>query len=691
MRGAIGSYRRAARLTGVLLASLLLLAGATANIYAEGPCLYTEDGRCIPAPGLSSEHAIATTNSPVARYPDRPHIQVQRRDDVSPEAFGALLRENGFVDVQGSLLPGWWRLAVPPDETPEQVLQQLRALPQVLAADLDRPLELGPAVSLDGNSLSASHPALTPDDTYYWLQWNLTQVNAPQAWDTTTGSPEVWVAVLDTGLDDSHPDRPAAYSMAYDYVNADNDPNDDHGHGTHVAGIVAARFNNGTGVVGICPQCEILVIKVLDENGVASESSVTDAIEYASYWGAANNKRTIINLSLGGPDYDRALEQAVARAQTRGALLVAASGNDGPGAPSFPALFGGVMAVAATNNDDQPASFSQYGEIAAPGKSIWSTVPLDYWPFLPPYASMSGTSMAAPLVAGTAGLVWSAYPYLTAQQVAQRLLDSVDVPAGWDYRYGVGRLNAYRALLGGTPTATRTPRPSATRTPSRTATATRTTTVVPTATATTTPSPTATLSATATASRTAVATHTPTATATRAPTLPTPTATTDPYPEPTIPGRLSLPMIWGHRPGATPTPTCTLTSAPYPLPTTTPTLLADPEIDRLDGQGELFSYDGRTYLGLVVSDSQRPDSLINPEGPYGSATSVTSISNPDGAYGRGDSPTSAYNHQAPRPPIIWLWNGQRHQFVAFVTTNRQKGPRIHPDYLLDYLRAKAAR
>ena len=149
-------------------------------------------------------------------------------------------------------------------------------------------------------------------------------------------------------------------------------------------------------------------------------------------------------------------------------------------------------------------------------------------------------------------------------------------------------------------------------------------------------------------------------------------------------------MIWSYRPGATPTPTCTLTLAPYPLPTATPTQLADPEIDRLDGQGELFSYDGRTYLGLVVSDSQRADSLINPEGAYGSATSVTSISNPDGPYGGGDSPTSAYNPQAPHPPIIWLWDGQNYQFVAFVTTNNQKRPRIDPDYLLDYLRAKAA-
>jgi thermitase len=639
----------------------------------------------------------------VLLYPKRPHLQVQRRAEVTPKAFGALLRAQGFADVQGLLLQGWWRVAVPTGQSPEDVIARLRALPEVAFVELDRVLSVGPLPLLARAPATDARLTFSPNDTYYWLQWHLPKVGAPTVWDVSQGSANVRVAVLDTGFDSGHPDRPVNLLMGYDYANGDASPLDDHGHGTHVVGIVAAAINNGTGVAGICPQCQVLVVKVLDNEGSGSESAVIDGLDYASYWGAVDGKRTIINLSLGGPDYDRALEQAVVLAQSRGALVVAAAGNDGADAAGYPAALTGVVAVSSTTDGDQPSSFSQYGDLAAPGSVIWSTVPRGYFAYAPPYASMSGTSMATPLLAGAAGLVWTLNPGYTAQQVAQRLIDTVDVPTGWDTRYGVGRLNIERAALAVTPTAT--PSSTPTRTPTRTATWTALPSVTATATGTWTPTATASPEPTWTLNPTQTATHTvpasPTSESTTSVTatsqvtlpVPSPTSTWGPYPEPTTPVPpqlgLSLPLIWSSRPTPTPTPTATATVNPYPEPTVTATRQLDPQIEALDGQGHIYSYDGRTYLGLVSSSLAAPESIINPLGDYGSVFSATSISNPFGAFGSATSPFSAHNPQAGQPPVIWTGGTEGWEKAAFVSTNGAKTPRIDPDYLLSYLRTKA--
>ena len=125
-------------------------------------------------------------------------------------------------------------------------------------------------------------------------------------------------------------------------------------------------------------------------------------------------------------------------------------------------------------------------------------------------------------------------------------------------------------------------------------------------------------------------------------------------------------------------------------PTPTPSLTPDPQIDALDGLGNLYSYDGKTFLGLVSSNCNAHDSIVNASGPYGSQASDTSITNPQGPYGSPDSPTSAFNHQAPKPPIIWTWGSDTWNFVAFVSTNSAKAPRIDPNRLLSYLRAKGS-
>lgn len=426
---------------------------ALAPTRAQPPCLETEDGRCLPAPVPANQgprldaHARPDDRSPGSTAD--PAALVRRRDAVSPARFAATLQEDSGAPARGLGLRGWWRVGPAPGETMEDLLARLRAKPEVVWAEEDTPVE-------------AAYLPNDPDLTY---QWALPRVGADAAWDHTMGHEDVWIAIVDTGVDDTHPDRPAQLWRGWDFANDDADPSDDHGHGTHVAGIAAAATDNARGVAGLCPGCGVLAIKVLGADGRGWNSDVAEGIVYAAEWGADAGRRTIINVSLGGGE-SLAVAEAVERARSRGALVVAAAGNDGPMAPDYPAALDGVLAVAASDADDRPAEFSQYGDIAAPGVHILSTVSTGTagnpaWP----YEFWSGTSMACPMVAGAAGLVWSLAPSLSAPAVSDSLLAGVDVPAGWNPAYGAGRLNVARSLSAEpTPTATFTPIPSPTPT-----------------------------------------------------------------------------------------------------------------------------------------------------------------------------------------------------------------------------------
>jgi thermitase len=292
------------------------------------------------------------------------------------------------------------------------------------------------------------HAILTPNDTYFSSQWGLTQIGAPQAWDVTTGSSDLIIAIVDSGIDLDHLDLSGKIISGYDYVNEDWDPDDDFGHGTHVAGIAAARTNNGRGVAGVSWGARLMALKVLDAGGSGGYADVASAVIYAADHGAK-----VINLSLGG-DYDsQALHDAVIYAHNAGCVVVAAAGNNGGGV-LYPAKYEEAMAVAATDSTDERAWFSNYGpevDVAAPGVSIYSTYPGGGYTF------GSGTSMAAPHVAGLAALVWSAYPAYTNGQVEGRIeMTAMDLGTiGWDPYYGHGRIDAQAALcvpeLGGSP------------------------------------------------------------------------------------------------------------------------------------------------------------------------------------------------------------------------------------------------
>ncbi len=279
-----------------------------------------------------------------------------------------------------------------------------------------------------------------PNDPSYPNQWGLPDISAPLAWDVTLGNSSVIVAIVDTGVDYKHLDIAANYLGGYDWVNKDNDPIDDNGHGTHVAGIAAAVTNNGIGVAGIS-QSKIMAEKVLGSDGSGSYSAIANGITHA-----ANNGARVISMSLGGSFPSSTLKKAVNYAWTKGALLVAAAGNSGSMTVSYPAAYDKVIAVSALDKGDTLASYSNFGnkiELSAPGSGILSTYPGGG------YVYMSGTSMATPFVSGSAALVLSKKITLTNQQV-RTILDNTAVDlgtSGKDIFYGYGKVNPYGALL----------------------------------------------------------------------------------------------------------------------------------------------------------------------------------------------------------------------------------------------------
>lgn len=345
----------------------------------------------------------------------------------------------------------------------------------------------------------------TPNDEYYsQYQWNFPHVHAEEGWNITTGSSNVVIAVLDTGVDLTHPDLQAKIVSGYDFINNDADPSDDEGHGTHVAGIAAASTNNHTGVAGMAWGARIMPVKVLDSQGQGALSTIASGIVWAADHGAP-----IINLSLGGSTPADTLEDAVNHAYRRGALLVAASGNEyTQGNPtSYPAAYDHVLAVGAVGDRNEHAAYSNTGpyvDVVAPGGNPtgdYDTNP-NHWIASTfwrgsgqAYAQIAGTSQAAPHVAGLAALILSVNPGLTNDQVETIIEQTADDlgSAGKDDTFGYGVINVLRALQRATsstptstPTSTSTPLPTAT--PTLTPTPSRTPTPVPTVTPT--PSPT---------------------------------------------------------------------------------------------------------------------------------------------------------------------------------------------------------
>lgn len=241
--------------------------------------------------------------------------------------------------------------------------------------------------------------------------WGILAVGAPRLWPLTQGEGGL-VAVLDTGVD-PHPDLAGALAPGVDLVEGGEGWRDPHGHGTHVAGIIAARAGNGLGVAGVAPGAMLLPVRVLDAEGKGTNATIAKGIQEAVQRGAK-----VINLSLGGAEASETLRRAIVAAQSAGVVVVAASGNEGVTTAFYPAAFEGVIAVGAHDLNRQRAAFSNHGSylrLSAPGVAIGSLAPGGG------LRTLSGTSMAAPHVAGTIALLRTRFPSLTARQLGEVL------------------------------------------------------------------------------------------------------------------------------------------------------------------------------------------------------------------------------------------------------------------------------
>ena len=335
----------------------------------------------------------------------------------------------------------------------------------------------------------------SPNDPLYPIQWALnntgqmypesgryneppgtpdSDIDAPEAWDIYTGSSDVVIAVVDTGADYTHRDLDDNMWVnqaelggqagvdddgngyiddiyGYNFIYDNSDPKDDHGHGTHCAGIIAAEGDNGLDIAGVCWNARIMALKFLNSQG---GGNIADAIP--AFYYAVENGADVVSNSWGGGFYSQSMREAIDYAHSQGVIMVASAGNDNTSIPAYPAYYEHVIAVAATNSNDERAPFSNYGEwvdIAAPGVDIlslrasgttMSTVYDDYT------IIASGTSMACPHIAGACGLLASTNPLLTNDEVYDILIETVD-PIEDGICLADGRLNLFSAILAAIP------------------------------------------------------------------------------------------------------------------------------------------------------------------------------------------------------------------------------------------------
>lgn len=378
--------------------------------------------------------------------------------------------EAGGARAQRSAYGHRFRLTLDAGFSVEEAMRRLRQMPEV--------------AYVEPNYLARAHQArpghFAPNDEFYRFQWNMRMINAERTWGIQKGDPSVAVAVLDTGVayEDFGPFRKApdwgdtVFLPGYDFVNRDSHPNDDAGHGTHVASTIAEAANNTEGVAGLAFNCAIMPVKVLDAEGEGSFFDIADAIDYAVNFTQGGEKPVkVINMSLGGPGESRVAREAIERAVAAGITVVASSGNDDASTVDFPASFAPVIAVGAVDQRKVRARYSNYGsalDLVAPGGDVLRDDDRDGFADgvaqqtfdsdaaaelgrydLFDYYLLSGTSMAAPHVSAAAALLYR--QGITSPVAIQRALEQTaeDLgPAGRDDQYGHGLIQPAEALKG---------------------------------------------------------------------------------------------------------------------------------------------------------------------------------------------------------------------------------------------------
>lgn len=280
-------------------------------------------------------------------------------------------------------------------------------------------------------------PAAIPNDPLYKDQWYIPAIDIPKVWDSVQSRREIKVAVLDTGVDKAHPDLAGKVLNGYDFVNDDAEPNDDNGHGTRVAGVIAAVSNNKKGISGINQNVKILPVKISNRSG---HSTISDSIKGINY--AVEQGANIINMSYGSYYYSEIENEALLNAFQKGITLIAAAGNDGSSEEMYPASYNSVISVASTGQSKDLSPFSNKGDwidVSAPGEKIYTTFVNGG------YGSVSGTSFAAPVVAGVASLLLSQNPNLTPMEVEWALQLGTNT-GKWERHKGYGIINAFNSL-----------------------------------------------------------------------------------------------------------------------------------------------------------------------------------------------------------------------------------------------------
>jgi thermitase len=385
----------------------------------------------ILAPGSKGEPAAqpGVDNDPEGAPYVAGELLVAYEPGTSEEAEEMVVRRSGARTLEN--LPGEVRLVSFPAirrEASEAVRE--RALARALEY-----LGHGAAVeAVDYNYLR--EPYFMPNDPRLANQWGLTSTRFGGAWNAAKGG-GAKVAIVDSGVYSQHPDIGRIIAQR-DFVEGDAVADDDNGHGTHVTGIAGALTNNGKGVAGGCFECGLLIAKVMGTRGFTTDSRIVEGINWS-----VKNGADVVNLSLGGPGDSSVLRTAVNRAYGRGAVVVAAAGNEGGSVPRYPAAYSKAIGVSATTAYGTLARFSSRGDwvdLAAPGTDILSTR------MSGGYDRMSGTSMSAPFVSGLAGLLAS--QGMSAHSIRQRMQTTAkDLgPAGDDPRFGHGRIDADNAV-----------------------------------------------------------------------------------------------------------------------------------------------------------------------------------------------------------------------------------------------------
>lgn len=412
---------------GVVLALVALTpqtssgqAGSSADVPERG----STEGQ-----GGSNKHTAANELIVSFKQPTAPESAIDSLKSV-PGAGGAEV-EDSIPALDATVI------SLPELDGPLARKIEKRVVSQVKEALARNPL----VESVELNHHREAAP-LIPDDPRLNGQYYLNKIGAPKAWRETQGK-GADIAVIDSGVAASHPDLDDKITTQRDFVDSDRRAEDNSftGHGTQVAGIAAAETDNGEGIAGTCPGCDLLVAKSLDSNLSGSDSEIAQAVVWS-----ANNGAEVINLSLGAPIYSELLKNAVSYARSKEAVVVAAAGNAYFGRtdkPIYPAAYPGVIAVSATDKKDQLDPLSETGpyvDVAAPGVGILSTLPGGE------YGTYSGTSQASPQVAGVAALLSAegASPEETRKRIEESAVDLG--PEGKDPSFGAGRLDAARAL-----------------------------------------------------------------------------------------------------------------------------------------------------------------------------------------------------------------------------------------------------